>query len=278
MVLNFTAADEIPGSTVLRKIKTWKVGPGVRPETFTFLRVRGTKYLVGLPAATAKAVLAEKDAEKVKRTIAALTATEAAAARSGLPSPGKMLLLVQSGDAMSQVTTAETPAAQKTGAVDWSALAQMAAVGVAAPAAAAGLHVLGDRVGRGLQEIAVGPELRRMAATQRLHRLTYADGAQTVKKAMGLSGLAGAAGGVNAGARHGAASAGVGGLVGSFVGEYVLPMVEQALLAAGPEFAQVAKPAALLASGIAGEISGRLVGNILQPKLQEIQERNHERA
>lgn len=224
MILNFTAADEIPVSTVLRKIKTWKVAPGVRPETFTFLRVRGTKYLVGLPAATAKAVLAEKDAEKVKRTIAALTATEAAAARSGLPSPGKMLLLVQSGDVMSQVTTAATPAAQKTG----------------------------------------------MAPS--------ASGAQTVKKAMGLGGLAGAAGGVNAGARHGAASAGVGGLVGSFVGEYVLPMVEQALLAAGPEFAQVAKPAALLASGIAGEISGRLVGNILQPKLQEIQERNHERA
>ena len=230
MVLNFTAADEIPVSTVLRKIKTWKVAPGVRPETFTFLRVRGTKYLVGLPAATAKAVLAEKDAEKIKRTIAALTATEAAAARSGLPSPGKMLLLVQSGDIMSQVTTAATPAAQKTG------------------------------------------------AAQRPHRLTYAGDAQTVKKAMGLGGLAGAAGGVNAGARHGAASAGVGGLVGSFVGEYVLPMVEQALLAAGPEFAQVAKPAALLASGIAGEISGRLVGNILQPKLQEIQERNHERA
>lgn len=455
MELSFTAADEIPSALVLRRVKSWKVAPGVQPGTFTFLRVRGTKYVVGLPPKVAGEVVAEKDRGKVRALIARLTVEEAAAARSGAPSPGKMLLLTQNGDAMAQVTTAAASAdktaspgpvidmtpfhermlhharnagrafwdvaggaevgrararaegasravrmakeraaaeplhpralgqlrefvrgpfaeahrdyaaamgrrattllgpvallanaahapyvhargpmrspraererqaflryaptrsalqggaiglampvhpmgpagtaalgaglglmggmagkrmaararlaetqsaagqagAQKEGAVDWSALANLVAAGAAAPAAVIGAHALANRVGSGLRELAVGSKVRSL---QQL--------AGGKKVAAGPGALAGAVGGANAGSRHGAVSAGVGGVVGGLVGEYVLPAVEQALLSAGPEYASIAKPAALLASGLAGEISGRLVGNILQPKAQD---------
>ena len=86
------------------------------------------------------------------------------------------------------------------------------------------------------------------------------------KRAAGPGMVVGSIGGATAGARHGVLSSGAGGVVGGLVGDYVLPIVEQALLAAGPDFATVARPAALLASGIAGEISGRLIGDFLQPK------------
>lgn len=353
---------------------------------------------------------AEKDGEKARKMLAELTATEAAAARANLPSPGKMLLLTQSGNVITQVTTAGIPQEQKTAAMpqfgppgatlEGSSLAARALHGVrnagraywdvasggetrrtgaraagaqravqmmvdradmleeAGPGAASlGPHAvdqlqdfisgpwldaqkehdgakirrassiltplsMGLEAGRPLLAHAMGPYSDEQDEEDRDARLRAAPLTAAIrggltgammpihplgaggsallgagvgasggllarhlhlrqaqeKGAMGLGGMAGAAGGVNAGSGHGVLSAGLGGLVGSLVGEYVLPMVERALLAAGPEFAQVAKPAALLASGLAGEISGRLIGNILQPKAQEIQERNHERA
>ena len=103
--LNFSSADKVPTSTVLGKIQTWKLGPGVFPMNYQFLRVRGTSYIIGVPEDVAKQLTSEKDQTKLRKMMRPLVGAEVAAARANRPSPGKMLLIEQQGDAMRQVTT-----------------------------------------------------------------------------------------------------------------------------------------------------------------------------
>ena len=71
----------------------------------------------------------------------------------------------------------------------------------------------------------------------------------------------GGLGGGTAGARDGGiVSGGLGALVGALVGDMVFPAVERALATSeNPQARTLSLPVALLASGVAGEISGDVI-------------------
>ena len=96
-------------------------------------------------------------------------------------------------------------------------------------------------------------------------KLRAEDGAVWQPKLGGIGGVVGAMGGVRGSGHKGVASGVSGAFVGHQVGDYVLPAVYRALLA-DPEMKAIALPAALLASGIAGEVSGILVSKFFPEK------------
>jgi len=103
--LSITESDRVPSSTITSKVKQWNVAPGVVPSSLVYFRIRGGQgYIIGVPADTASKLLKEKDATKLRKMMASMIVPEMQAARSGMPSPGKMLLLMQSGDSIAQVT------------------------------------------------------------------------------------------------------------------------------------------------------------------------------
>lgn len=105
--LNFSESDRVPTSTVTAKVKSWHVAPGVVPNAYSYFRIRGGQgYIVGVPVEVATKLLKEKDAAKLRKVMSSLIVPEMQAARAGMPSPGKMILLMQSGDSIRQVTQA----------------------------------------------------------------------------------------------------------------------------------------------------------------------------
>jgi len=94
--LNFTSGDRIPGMTMASKVKKWNVAPGVVPSTYTFLRIRGTNYVMGVSAALSKKLLAEKDPAKLRKILAGPMLKEYRSMQAGRPSPGLVLLLTGS--------------------------------------------------------------------------------------------------------------------------------------------------------------------------------------
>jgi len=77
--------------------------------------------------------------------------------------------------------------------------------------------------------------------------------------------VVGAVGGARGAGNEGLASLTAGAAVGGAVGDMVLPAVYRALLG-DPSLAAVALPAALLASGVAGEVSGTVVSKFFKKK------------
>jgi hypothetical protein len=104
--LSITEADRMPATMVTSRVKQWSVAPGVVPSAYDYFRIRGGQgYIIGVPTQTATRLLKEKDPAKLRKMMAALILPEMQAARSGMTSPGKMILLMQSGDSISQVTS-----------------------------------------------------------------------------------------------------------------------------------------------------------------------------
>jgi len=112
--LNFSMGDRLPAATVTGKVKKWSVAAGVVPQTYVFLRVRQTPNIIGVSEATANKLIKEKDQQKLRKLMAPLVWAEMQAARSSRPSPGKMLLLEQRGDAIYQVTKTQAPKKSQT--------------------------------------------------------------------------------------------------------------------------------------------------------------------
>jgi len=114
--LSITESDRVPTATVISKVKQWNVAPGVVPSSLVYFRIRGGQgYIIGVPADTASKLLKEKDATKLRKMMASMIIPEMQAARSGMPSPGKMILLMQSGDSISQVTQSSPGMGKKAG-------------------------------------------------------------------------------------------------------------------------------------------------------------------
>ena len=148
ITLKLSEADKIPTATITSKVKSWNVAPGVVPNTYSYFRVRGGQgYIIGVPSDVAEQLLKEKDEAKVRKILMPRIVAEMQASRNGSPSPGKMLLLMQSGDTIVQVTRAVPGMGKKADATSYIAPALTgAALG------AAGKAALNYRAGKKLRE------------------------------------------------------------------------------------------------------------------------------
>lgn len=116
ITLTISESDKVPTGIITARVKSWNVAPGVVPSSYTYFRIRsGQGYIIGVPPGTAEKLVKEKNAEKLRKTVASLIIPEMQAAQAGMPSPGKMILLMQSGDSISQVTQSSPGMGKKAG-------------------------------------------------------------------------------------------------------------------------------------------------------------------
>jgi hypothetical protein len=107
MTSPITVADRVPVTAVLKQIKSWKVVPTVMPRNYRFYRLRSTPYIIGITELSEKALMAAKKVDDQKRLLGRLMQPERKAARSNMPSPGSMLLIIQDRDGTMRQVTAD---------------------------------------------------------------------------------------------------------------------------------------------------------------------------
>lgn len=108
-MLSFNPGDMLPSMMVVQKTRGLKLMPGVMPQTLTFLRVKGTNFVMGIPKAVAKKLYSSNSPQASAQIIRDGMYEEMMNARSGRPAMGKFLLLQEGKDGYTYVKPEYTP-------------------------------------------------------------------------------------------------------------------------------------------------------------------------